>query len=100
MPNLKSIINQHNKIVLDLLIDNSKRTCNCREKCPLQEKRLTNNIMYKATLTSNQDNYQHKIYYGITKTKFNLQYENHISYGKYLENTRCITLTLKGIPYV
>ena len=71
--------------------------------------------MYKATLTSNQDNYQHKIYYGITKTKFkgrcanhikSLSDENHqsntefsnelwsikttvtpqISYGKYFEN--------------
>ena len=71
--------------------------------------------MYKATLTSNQDNYQHKIYYGITKTKFkvrcanhikSLRHENHqsntefsnelwsikttvtpqISYGKYFEN--------------
>ena len=102
MPNVKSIINKHNKIVLDPPTNNSEGTCNCinREKCPLQQKCLTNNIMYKATLTSNQDNYQHKIYYGITKTKFNLQYENHISYGKYLENTRCITLTLKGIPYV
>ena len=26
--------------------------------------------MYKATLTSNRDTHQHKIYYGITKTKF------------------------------
>ena len=34
--------------------------------------------MYKATLTLTQDNYQHKIYYGITETKFKQQYANHI----------------------
>ena len=82
MPNVKSIIKKHNKTVLDPPTNNSERTCNCinKEKCPLQEKCLTNNIMYKATLTSNQDNYQHKIYYGITETKFKQRYAKHIKY--------------------
>ena len=81
--------------------------------------------MYKATLTSNQDNYQHKIYYGITETKLKQRYANHIksfrhekhqsdtelsnelssikttttpqiSNGKYFENPRHITLAPKG----
>ena len=80
--------------------------------------------MYKATLTSNQDSYQHKIYYGITKTTFKKRYENHknpscmkstkatwkflmnygrstatntfqMLHGKYLENTSRVTLTAK-----
>ena len=72
MPSVKSIINKHNKTVLDFPNNNSERTYNCinSKKCPLQQKCLTNNIMYKATITSNQDNYHHKIYYGITETKF------------------------------
>ena len=80
MPNVKSIINKHNKTVLDPPTNNSERTCNCinRETCPLQQKCLTSNIMYKATITSNQDNYHHKIYYGITETKFKQRYANHI----------------------
>ena len=80
MPNAKSIINKHNKTVLDPPTNNSERTCNCinSEKCPLQQKCLTSNIMYKATITSNQDNYHHKIYYGITETKFKQRYANHI----------------------
>ena len=80
MPNVKSIINKHNKTVLDPPINTSEKTRNCinKEKCPFQEKCLTNNIIYEATLTSNQDNYQHKIYYGITKTKFKQRYANHI----------------------
>ena len=72
MLNAKSIINKHNKTVLDPPTNNSERTCNCinKEKCPLRRTFYTNNIMYKATLTSNQDNYKHKIYYGITESKF------------------------------
>ena len=91
MPNIKSIINKHNKTVLDPPTNTSDRTCNCinKEKCLLQEKGLTNNIMYKATVTSNQDTYQHKIYYGITETKFKQRYANHIKslrHGKYQIN--------------
>ena len=80
MPNVKSIINKHNKIVLDFPTNNSERTCNCinTEKCPLQEKCLTNSIMYKASLTSNQETCQHKIYYSITETKFKQRYANYI----------------------
>ena len=80
MPNVKPVINKHNKTVLDLPTNNSKRTCNCinSEKCPLQQKCLINNIMYNATITSNQDNYHHKKYYGITETKFKQRYANHI----------------------
>ena len=80
MPNVKSIITKHNKTVLDPPTNNSETTCNCinKEKCPLQEKCLTSNIMHKGTLTSNQDNYQHKICYGITETKFKQRYANHI----------------------
>ena len=39
---------------------------------------LNHNIMYKATITSNQDNYHRKIYYGINETKFKQRYANHI----------------------
>ena len=57
MPNVKLIINKHNKIVTDPPTNNNERTWNCinKEKYPLQEKCLTNNIMYQATLTSNKD---------------------------------------------
>ena len=125
MPNVKSIINKFNKTVLDPPTNNTERTCNCMNS----EKCLTNNIMYKATITSNQNNYYHKIYYGITETKFKQGYANHIkfsqhekhqrdtelsneyetlkttttaqlSYGNYFENSRRITLTPKDVPCV
>ena len=56
MPNVKSIINKRNKTVLDPPTNTSERTCNC----------INIDIIYKAILISNQDTYQHKIYYGIT----------------------------------
>ena len=127
MANVKSIINEHNKTVLDRPTNNSERTYNCIniEKFPLQEKCLTNNIMYEATLTLNKDTYQHKIYYGITEITFKKRYANHVKsfrhetlnfrmncgapkatntlqmlYGKYLENTSCKTLTTNSAPCV
>ena len=88
MPNVKSIINKHNKTVLDPPTNNSERTCNCinRETCPLQQKCLTSNIMYKATITSNQDNYHHKIYYGITETNYKQRHANHIKSFRHEKN--------------
>ena len=88
VPNVKSIVNKYNETVLDPPNDNSERTCNCinSEKCPLQPKCFTNNIVYKAPITSNQDNYHHKIYYGITKTKFKQQYANHIKSFRHEKN--------------
>ena len=81
MPNVKSIINKHNKTVLDPPANTSEKTCSCmnKEKCVLQEKWLINNMMCKATLISNQINtYQHKISYGITETKFKQRYANQV----------------------
>ena len=129
MPNVKSIINRYNKVVLDPPASASKTTCKCinEEKCPLHQKCLTNN-MNKVTLTSNQDTYQHKIIYcGITETKFKQRYTKNpsgmrsikatlnfrmnfgasksantleILYEKYLGNTSRIIPTPKGASFI
>ena len=39
--------------------------------------------MYKATITSNQDNYHHKIYYGLTEIKFKQRYANHVTSSRH-----------------
>ena len=92
MPNVKSIINKHNKTVLDPPNNPSERTYNCinKELCTLQENCFTNNIIYKATLTSNLNTYQHKIHYGITEAKFKQRHANHVKsfrYEKHQSNT-------------
>ncbi len=58
-----------------LLID----PCTCRDKktCPLQEKCMTKDIVYKATITtSNTTSTKH--YIGMTASTFKERYRNHI----------------------
>ena len=49
MPNIKNIINTHNKKIINPPKDNITRSCNCirKHQCPLNEKCLTNNVLYK-----------------------------------------------------
>ena len=57
MENVKSLISGHNKKILSKLNhknDQEIKTCNCRDKdsCPLNDKCLQENVVYKATITS------------------------------------------------
>ena len=57
----------------------TEESCNCRNKnnCPLDEKRLTPNIIYEAQITLNQLNYKQKIYIGTSETDFKHSFNNH-----------------------
>ena len=59
MPNMKNI----DKKIINPPKDNIARTCNCirKHQYPLNEKCLTNNALYKASITPNEKN---------AKTKF------------------------------
>ena len=52
MSNMKNMINTHNKKIINPPKDNIARTCNYirKHQCPLNEKCLTNNALYKAIL--------------------------------------------------
>jgi len=54
MPNVKSIIDAHNKKLLFPTTMNENRSCNCpqKETSLLNQKCLTPSIVYKATITS------------------------------------------------
>ena len=53
----------------------TKKTCNYRkEKCPLDNNCLTNNIIYRATIKTNN---RIKFYIGSTSTTFKNRYNNH-----------------------
>ena len=56
-----------------------QRTCNCLNKvnCPLEQKCLTTNIVYKAKVTSSNQNYQEKVYFGSCETTFKKRFSNH-----------------------
>ena len=53
LPNTKSIINAHNRKVLYLSPTIGRRTCNCinTSQSPLQQRCLSNNILYQANIT-------------------------------------------------
>ena len=52
--------------------------CNCRNpsECPLEKKCLTESIVYKAVITTKEDN-ETKVYIGMTASKFKERYGNH-----------------------
>ena len=75
---MKKIINTHNKKIINPQKDNITRICNCMRKhqCPLNEKCLTNNVLYKASITPNEENSKTKICYGVSETALKLRYAN------------------------
>ena len=76
---MKSIINTDSKKIINPPKDNIARTCNCirKHQCPLNKNCLTNNVLYKASITPNEENSKTKIYYDVSETTFKLKYANH-----------------------
>ena len=81
MNNIGSIIRAHNAQVLeDTGLDQSEmvKTCNCtkakKSECPLQQKCLTKNVIYKAVVTTSSDE---KHYVGSTGRTFKERYAGH-----------------------
>ena len=67
----------HKRKILRPPVNSQSRTCNCIKKTdsPLQEKCLSENTLYQADISS--ENFQTKIYYGISETKFQIRFWNH-----------------------
>ena len=76
--NMKSVISSHNKRVLNEIIDNPNRDCNCirKEKCPLNEHCLQKAIVYNAKVTVDEEINN---YIGCTENTFKTRYGNHKS---------------------
>ena len=70
MANIKSIINIHNKEVI--MEKKTAAKCNFINKpdCPLSNQYQVTNIIYKAKITSNLQNYHEKLYYGTSEGTF------------------------------
>lgn len=80
MPNLKQIIDGHNKNILKKA-DQPQQTqvpksCNCRDKanCPLKGECLVKEIVYQAKVATS-DNIE--TYVGLTATEFKTRWRNH-----------------------
>ena len=85
MMNMNSIIKAHNTKVLkknDTNQTEREKSCNCRDKqtCPVDNKCLTSNVVYKATV-----NYKdtEQSYVGMTECSFKTRYTQHKSSFKH-----------------
>lgn len=77
MPNVKSIIDAHNKQKVNTDTKKVDKPCNCRNKneCPLQGQCRATEIVYQATVTSS--NNQTETYIGLASTEFKSRFNNH-----------------------
>ena len=73
--NISSIIRSHNKKVTSKKPENSE-LCNCIDKneCPLENKCLVENTIYKCTVTTSKET---KIYMGTAEGNFKKRFYNH-----------------------
>ena len=74
-PSMESIINKHNRKVLNKMPPQEVR-CNCRNKkeCPLDGKCLMSNIVYRADVISDIEKVS---YVGLTEGPFKERFRNH-----------------------
>ena len=91
MPSVKSIISSHNKSILKEQ-KQQNRTCNCinKESCPLNNQCLTENIIYEATIITDDPNTVPKTYIGLCEGPFKKRYANHkksFNHSRYEKDT-------------
>ena len=79
MPNVRSVINAHNRKILEEKQQLALGSCNCNDNsnCPLDGHCLTSNALYQAEVGSDIDNYDKKVYKGCTEPVFKSRYGNH-----------------------
>ena len=81
MPNVKSVIQNHNTNLLSNHTTTvAAHLCNCHQKleCLLHNKCLSESLVYKATVSQTPSEIN-KYYYGTCDNTFNKQYNNHTS---------------------
>ena len=79
MPNIKSVINAHNRKVTTTEIRENIKPCNCnvKEDCPSKGNCLVVNSLYEGTVTSKLPGYKAKVYTGVCEPIFKSRYGNH-----------------------
>ena len=81
MPNVKQLIDGHNKAILNnngiaQPRQDEEKKCNCRKKeeCPLNGECLVNEVVYQATVKTKDTK---ETYIGLTANEFKARYRNH-----------------------
>ena len=80
MQNIQSVINSHNKKLLNQSEKLKEEHCNCKNgisSCPLDGKCQTKSLVYKATVKI-ENSATNKNYLGLTSYPFKTRYNNHL----------------------
>ena len=91
MSNLSSINSSRNKRLLQPRISEYGYNCRTRDSCPLKNKCLTPNLIYRADVENNA-NKGTKIYFGLAKTSFKVRFANRnkdFNYEQYKKAWNC-----------
>ena len=77
--NLEKIIKNHNRKIIKKSNKDGKKRCNCKNKviCPLGGSCLKTNIVYLATISSEEEPEVEKYYIGMTKNQFKTRLASH-----------------------
>ena len=97
MANVQQIISEHKKAVLNSnkpKPNAQNNNCNCRKErqCPLEGNCLTNNVIYQATVTR-QDNLREETYIGLTENSFKTRFNGLMSSFKSEDKKNATTLS-------
>ena len=88
--NMKQIISSHNKKLLRKSENPKIKKCNCtKEPCPIEGKCQTENVVYQATIQSENDE---QTYVGLTSTSFKVRWSNHKTAFKHEKHRNDTTL--------
>jgi len=92
MPNVGAQISSHNKKILGENVPLERGECNCRVRadCPLEGECLSRNVLYEAKISSDIENYEEKVYIGLTEPTFKERFRNHqksFNHKKYAKET-------------
>ena len=79
MPNIKTKINAHTRVILQNTPSKNGKSCNCQqiENCSMNGDCLKESLIYYATISCNDKNYKPKLYKGSCETSFKRHYSNH-----------------------
>ena len=89
MPNVKAKIVGHDKKIVETTAPPKTKLCNClkKENCPMRAC-LTENVLYYARISCDDETYKPKLYKGICETAFKKRYANHKNVEKNKNDTK------------
>ena len=75
---MKKIISSHNAKITRPKPEDPPCNCRVKEDCPLDGKCRMTNVVYQATVTTEETPPKKETYIGLSSTQFKFRYSNHV----------------------